>query len=84
MNKEDIFTELKKILIENFEVKPAAVTLNANLYEDLDLDSIDAIDLVVAIQELTGKKIKPEEFKTVHTVADVVSATEMLLTKDCL
>ncbi|WP_066017334.1 acyl carrier protein [Endozoicomonas atrinae] len=82
MNKEDILSALKDILAENFEIEPEAVTLDAHLYEDLDLDSIDAVDLVVALQELTGKKIKPEEFKTVRTVEDVVSATETLLAEE--
>ncbi len=84
MNKEDILSALKEILAENFEIEPAAVTLDAHLYEDLDLDSIDAVDLVVALQQLTGKKIKPEEFKAVRTVADVVSATESLLAEESL
>lgn len=55
------------------------ITLDAQLYQDLELDSIDAIDLVVHLQKLTGKKIKPEEFKTVRSVADVVDAVERLL-----
>jgi len=45
---------------------------DADLAQDLDLDSIDAVDLVVELQKLTGRKIKPEEFKTVRTVGDVV------------
>ena len=79
MTKDDILAALQNILAENFEVDSAVVTLEAHLYEDLDLDSIDAVDLVVALQELTGKKIKPEEFKTVRTVSDVVEATASLL-----
>ncbi|MFE8730400.1 acyl carrier protein, partial [Aeromonas hydrophila] len=58
---------------------PEDVTMDAKLYQQLELDSIDAIDLVVHLQKLTGKKIKPEEFKSVRTVADVVDAVERLL-----
>jgi acyl carrier protein len=46
--------------------------LNARLSDDLDLDSIDAIDLVVKLQEYTGRKISPSEFKSVRTIGDVV------------
>lgn len=77
--KEDIFAELKNILIELFETDEADITLGATLYEDLDLDSIDAIDMVVKLQELTGKKIKPEEFKNARIVQDVVDAVYELL-----
>ena len=79
MTKDDILSTLKNILEENFEIAPEDVTPDAHLYQDLDLDSIDAVDLVVALQGLTGKKIKPEDFKAVRTVADVVDATEALL-----
>ncbi len=46
--------------------------LESNLASDLDVDSIDAIDLVVKIKELTGKQVNPEDFKNVRTVQDVV------------
>ncbi|MEG0009815.1 acyl carrier protein [Aeromonas lusitana] len=79
MNKDDIFTKVKATLVELFEVDEDAVTLDAQLYQDLELDSIDAIDLVVHLQKLTGKKIKPEEFKSVRSVADVVEAVDRLM-----
>ncbi|MCS3454876.1 acyl carrier protein [Aeromonas rivuli] len=79
MNRDEIFTEIKATLVKLFEVDEGEITLDAQLYQDLELDSIDAIDLVVHLQKLTGKKIKPEEFKTVRSVADVVDAVERLL-----
>ncbi|MGE5545932.1 MAG: acyl carrier protein [Solirubrobacterales bacterium] len=72
MTRDEIFTTLSGYLQELFEVPAEAITLEAKLFEDLDLDSIDAVDLVVKLQELTGKKIKPDQFKTVRTVGDVV------------
>ena len=72
MEKEIIFQKLKESLTELFEVSEDDIKPEAKLNEDLDLDSIDAIDLIVKLQELTGRKIKPEEFKTVRTVQDVV------------
>ena len=79
MTRDDIFAQIKAALVELFEVDEEAITPEARLYQDLELDSIDAIDLVVHLQKLTGKKIKPEEFKTVRTVADVVEAVAQLL-----
>ena len=79
MTRDDIFTQIKAALVELFEVDEEAITPEAHLYQDLELDSIDAIDLVVHLQKLTGKKIKPEEFKSVRSVNDVVDAVERLL-----
>jgi len=80
MTREDIFTALSGYLQEMFEISAERITLEARLGEDLDLDSIDAVDLVVRLQDLTGKKISPEQFKTVRTVADVVERVHDLFT----
>ena len=81
MTREEIFATLSDYLQEMFEVPADKVTLDAKLFEDLDLDSIDAVDLVVRLQDLTGRKIKPEQFKTVRTVSDVVDRVHDLLTE---
>ncbi|GGB44630.1 acyl carrier protein [Shewanella inventionis] len=78
-SREQIFAMLSTILVDEFEIDPADISLDASLYEELDLDSIDAVDLVIKLQQLTGKKIQPEEFKTVRTVNDVVNAVEGLM-----
>lgn len=77
--QDEIFEQLKTILVETFETDKDAITMDARLYEELDIDSIDAVDMVVQLRELTGKKIKPEDFKNVRTVRDVVEAVEALL-----
>ncbi len=79
MTREEIFATLSEYLQEMFEVPADKVAPDARLYEDLDLDSIDAVDLVVRLQELTGRKIKPDQFKTVRTVSDVVDRVHDLL-----
>lgn len=79
MTRDDIFAQIKAALVELFEVDEEAIIPEARLYQDLELDSIDAVDLVVRLQKLTGKKIKPEEFKSVRSVNDVVDAVERLL-----
>lgn len=78
MTENDIFDQLRSILTEDFELEAAAITREAHLYEDLDLDSIDAVDLVIRLQQMTGKKIKPETFKEVRTIGDVTRCVEQL------
>ncbi|WP_434358630.1 acyl carrier protein [Parasalinivibrio latis] len=79
VNKAEIFEQVRDALVELFELTPEDITPDAHLYQELDLDSIDAVDLVVYLQNITGKKIKPEEFKSVRTVQDVVDAVADLL-----
>jgi len=76
---DDIHEHLKRMLAELFEVDPAKVRLEARLYEDLDIDSIDAIDLMLKLKETTGRKIQPEEFRHVRTVADIVETVRAML-----
>lgn len=77
--RDEIFDKLKSILADDFEVEPEKLVPGANLFEDLELDSIDAVDLAVKLQEFTGKKIPPENFKQIKTLDDVVTAVEKLL-----
>ena len=79
MSQEEVYKRLKQYLEELFEIAPDRVQRDARLYEDLDLDSIDAVDLVVKLQELTGRRIAPKEFKSVRTVGDVVDRVHDLL-----
>jgi acyl carrier protein len=74
MDSDELFLRIKGILVDQFEVDPAAVTPDANLYEELEVDSIDAVDLLVQLKEITGKKISPEVFKDVRTIRDVLDA----------
>ncbi|MDM3869857.1 acyl carrier protein [Porticoccus sp. W117] len=78
-NRDEIFDTLCDVLVEMFEADRADISMEARLYEDLDIDSIDAIDLVVKVKDITGKRVKPEDFKAVRTVGDVVIAIERLL-----
>ncbi len=77
--KEDVYQQLVQILTEDFEIDAEEIKLDANLYQDLDLDSIDAVDLVVKLREITGKKISPDAFKAVRTVEDVVNEVVKLM-----
>lgn len=79
LSREQIFAELKRELSSLFELPQDKIGMKSHLYDDLDLDSIDAVDLVVRLQELTKKRLKPEQFKAVRTVEDVVDAVEQML-----
>lgn len=80
--QETIYQEVCGLLTRLFEIDPQDINPEARLYEDLELDSIDAVDMIVHLQKKTGKKIKPETFKSVRTVQDVVDAVEQLLREE--
>ncbi len=77
--RDEIFNELKNILVNDFEIDGDKILPDANLFEDLEFDSIDAVDLAVRLQDFTKQKISPENFKQIRTVEDVVDAVESLL-----
>jgi acyl carrier protein len=79
MTREEIYATLQAILAETFELEPARVTPEANLFDDLGLDSIDAVDLAIKLQQLTGKRVNAEVFKSVRTVDDVVNTVHQML-----
>ncbi|MBS4759376.1 MAG: acyl carrier protein [Clostridium sp.] len=77
--KEDILNELRTILVNDFEIGEDKIVPDANLFEDLEFDSIDAVDLAVRLQDFTKQKISPENFKQIRTINDVVEAVYGLL-----
>lgn len=79
MTDEQILDALRAILANAFEIAPESVTPEAHLFDDLGLDSIDAVDLAIKLQEMTGKRIKPEDFKSVRTVRNVIASVRALL-----
>lgn len=76
---DEIYAHVRQLLIDLFEVEPAKIRMEAQLNKDLEIDSIDAIDLVLKLKDYTGRKIKPEEFKHVRTVGDVVSTVQAIV-----
>ena len=74
VSRDAILSYVKKLLVELFEVPEERIKPETDLYHDLDIDSIDAIDLIVEAKELTGRKLDPESFKKVRTVDDLVTA----------
>lgn len=82
VDKNAIFEHVATTLSDLFDIERSDITLQSHLGEDLDIDSIDAIDLVVELKKYVGKKISPEDFKSVRTVEDVVNAVAELMAKD--
>ncbi len=78
-DEQELLQQLRAILVEMFDLDESQIVPEARLYEDLDIDSIDAVDLVTRLKELTGTRVQPEDFKSVRTVQDVVEVTEKLL-----
>jgi acyl carrier protein len=82
VSRDDLHGQLTEHLATLFEIPPERVSLDARLVDDLDLDSIDIVDLLVKLREVTGRRVKAEEFKTVRTVGDLLDSLESLMTVD--
>ena len=67
LDEAQIYDLLRTALIELFEIEP-------DLYEDLEIDSIDAIDLIDHVKRKTGYRLVAEDFRSVRTIGDVVAA----------
>jgi len=78
-NKDEILQTLRTLLVEHFELPEQSVVPEARLYEDLEIDSIDAVDLLAELKRLTGQKLEPQAFKKIRTVGDVVDALDEML-----
>jgi acyl carrier protein len=74
MSKDELYVWVVDLLAEMFELDKSKLTAQSNLYADLDIDSIDAVDLAVKLKQMTGKRLQPEVFKTIRTIGDVVDA----------
>ncbi len=81
MTREEIFARLAAVLQNSFAIAPEKITLEARLYEDLDIDSIDAVDMLVQLRSRTERRLQPEAFRTVRTLGDVVDALHAHLTE---
>lgn len=79
MTKAELFERISAILQESFEIEPARIVPAARLYEDLDIDSIDAVDLIVQLKPLLGRNLQPDAFKSVRTMQDVVDVLHGLV-----
>ena len=71
---------LSEILVNDFEIPAEKIALDARLYEDFDIDSIDAVDMIVQLKpHLGNRRVTPQDFKTVRTLGDVVTVIARVL-----
>ncbi len=80
--RESLFSQLKTIMQEQFELDPADINMSSRLREDLDIDSIDAVNLMIELKSLTAKKIALENFHQVKTISDLLDAILAFLDQD--
>lgn len=71
LSKEEIFNKICDLLENDFECPRDKLKPETKMFEDLDLDSIDAVDLIVRLQKMTETKVQPEEFKQIRTLWDI-------------
>ena len=79
MSQTDVLAKVSETFVEMFELDPKQVTADARLVEDLDLDSIDAIDLAAKVHEMTGKRLQEDDLRRIQTVRDVVEIVEEMV-----
>ena len=79
MNPEQILARLTDVLTRDFDVRREAIRPEVHLFEDLDFDSIDAIDLAVTLEEETGLNIEENELRELRTIQDVLDLIQKKL-----
>lgn len=72
MTKEEIFAGIQNILVETFELEVSSIRLDSHIYEELDLDSLDAVELAVRLDTQTGIKLQEDDLRTIRTISDAV------------
>ncbi|MDB4974885.1 MAG: acyl carrier protein [Myxococcaceae bacterium] len=81
MTRDEIIARIRNVLVTSFEIPEERVTLEARLMDDLELDSIDAIDMAVQIQEMTDVRVEEDELRKLRTVGDTVDLVAALLAR---
>lgn len=77
--QEQIFDRVKGALVDVFEIPADSIRMEAHLVDDLDIDSIDAVDLIAQLRDMLPRKIEAAEFKSVARVGDVVRVVQNLV-----
>jgi len=77
-SRQEIYDIVRNTLVELFELEEPAVVPEARFNDDLEIDSIDAVDLIDRVRRVIGKKVAPEDFRSVRTVGDLVQVLERL------
>ncbi len=76
MDKNVIIEHVNEVMVEGFELNTDQLHPDAKIVDDLELDSLDAIDMLVYLEEKINIKVDPEKFRTVKTLGDVYNVVE--------
>jgi acyl carrier protein len=79
MEKQELITRVNEVMVEGFELDPQDLKPEAKIVDDLELDSLDAIDMLVYLEEKINIKVDPERFRQVRTLSDVYDVVEEVL-----
>jgi len=74
LNKDAIYEKIKELMVSEFKLDADSISLEKHLSNDLQLDSLDIVDLLLRLSDYIGKKIDPAPFKDVRTVQDLVDS----------
>jgi acyl carrier protein len=79
MTRQEVELKTREMMAEMFELPLEQLKPETKLFEELNLDSIDAVDMVVKVQEITGRRVEQADLRRVRTVNDVVDMVEHYL-----
>jgi len=78
-SNDDVLDRIRETLVRLFELDPRIIKPESRLYEDLEIDSIDVVDLMDEVQNYTGRKVTADDFRSVRTVADLAAVMQRLM-----
>lgn len=81
MTRTEIEETVKEFLVEELEIEPEKIVMDARMKEDVGIDSLDFVDIVVIVDKKFGFKIMPEEMKGIVTLNDFCSYIEKKINK---
>ena len=76
MERNEIIEKVTEIIVNQLGVEKDAVTLDANVVDDLGADSLDVVELIMALEEAFDLEISDEEAENIRTVSDIVDHLE--------
>jgi acyl carrier protein len=80
-SRQEIFDIVRRTLIELFELEEPTVVPEARFDDDLEIDSIDAVDLVDHLSRVFERRVSPRDFRSVRTVQDLIDCIDRLQTQ---
>jgi len=82
MDKEEILYKVEDVIVDLLAIDRALIKPETKLFEDLDFDSIDAIELILQLEEKYDEKISADKLKSARTIQDVVDCLYELLRQE--